>query len=352
MSSDEKESSTKLCLVFDTETTGLIVEGTIPYLCQLSYIVYNITEKEVDKIFDKYVAFQNEGYTEEHFLKLINNDSKNTILKANYDRLTDAIKNDKAMSLEEIVNNFYYDVERVIKSGGDIVAHNIEFDRDIMNESKKRVKNQSGITLSNEYCTQENGINICKIPKIIPIKKVITEEDGDGIITWEDYYKKLTLEERKHYNVVEVEGKYKNPKNIEVYSHYFGYKDDKINCRVGEDKLHDSIYDVAITLRSYLIMKHKIDLCKYMDDKKKNEKTKQLYNYLKEINDSFIYYSYNRATKTRIENSCSNLINNCFRGEGEKAGGKRRKSRKQSTKTGGKRRKPRKTKKHRKKKSL
>ena len=86
--------------------------------------------------------------------------------------------------------------------------------------------------------------------------------------------------------------------------------------------------------------------------KKKNEKTKQLYNYLKEINDSFIYYSYNRATKTRIENSCSNLINNCFRGEGEKAGGKRRKSRKQSTKTGGKRRKPRKTKKHRKKKSL
>lgn len=216
--------STKI-LVFDTETNGLWSKDAnkpFPFIVQLSYIVFDINTKTVVKTYNKYIKQKQEmDYTSEAF------------------QITGITREmcDNGISIVDALIEFYMDYMSV----GKVVAHNIEFDRrmleiemlrnhteieDAMSESPhipptatlfREVYNQiSNIVLC---CTMNLGKHVCNIMK----------ESNFG-------------------------GKYKKPpKLIELYEKLF---------EETPKNLHNSLIDCALCLRSYVKMTFKYTIPK------------------------------------------------------------------------------------------
>ena len=227
------------CLIFDTETTGLPpriqTDQNIrdylevwPYLMQLTYIIYDLDTMTVDKIYNKYVDVPQteidriQSQIEEKKKKLV---SDKKLLKQGYNVnvfkevkktektisiLSENIKRwngNEKVSIREVNSKFFCDLEEVEL----LVAHNIMFDYKIMlvnalRDPENQVHNIMILEKMKKqdkcFCTMEKSKQICKCFKYPPSLN-------------------------------------------KTYEELFGYSPD-------ESKLHDSLFDVVITLRVFV----------------------------------------------------------------------------------------------------
>jgi DNA polymerase III epsilon subunit-like protein len=164
-----------------------------------------------------------------------------SILKDNMMRLNNS--KDKK-SLCNIVCDFLNDLEK----SDLVVGHNINFDILMMIASAKRVMLDNNCDCSNlnnliellnreklnKMCTMKDGTEICEIPRITKTGKTV----------------------KKMINVIDESGSsikiekimFKGPKLIVLFDKLF-------NINIDTSKLHDSKYDVLITLLVYLKLK-------------------------------------------------------------------------------------------------
>ena len=288
-------------LIFDTETSGLpprIQKGqTIkdflevwPYLMQLTYIIYDLDTMTVDKIYNKYVDVPQaeidkiQYQIEDNKQKLLSNQE---ILRKGYDVnvfkvvkktektihiLSENIKRweeHKKVSIREVNEEFFYDLEEVEL----LVAHNIMFDYKMMLATALRDSlNQEGNIMILEkmkkqdkcFCTMEKSKQICKCFKYPPSLN-------------------------------------------KTYEELFGYQPE-------ESKLHDSLFDVVITLRVFVKILTGEDIYNSTDIKDNNNETMNVIEMIKEVEpkkgkgkSKKKKKKYNRKTKTnRRKNKISN----------------------------------------------
>ena len=209
-----------LVLIFDVETTGLIPKTEFaldlcPYIIQLSYVVFNVDAKKIEKKYNAYI-----------------NIPAKVQITPEIERLTGITraKCNSGVVITEALEKLYTEYIKCNK----IIAHNIEFDSkmvkielarntgrktrhlcDLLNMEYEKIKN---IT---RYCTMANSIDICNI--------LIDAIDQRG----QAYqYKKF-------------------PKLAELHQILFGYI---------PENLHDSMVDTLACLRCYMKMVYNIHI--------------------------------------------------------------------------------------------
>lgn len=210
-------------LVFDTETTGLpktkvINESTInslPYIVQLSYMIYDTDSTKIIKISDNIVKIpENVELTKESIA--IHGIDRNKI-------------NENGKPIVKILQEFLTDID----STDLIIAHNIDFDinmiivelyRSAMDAKKSHIKEinlQVTVQLQymNRYCTMKNSMELCNIKKF-------------SKTTGNEYVKFPTL--------------------TETYHKLFNVK---------PNNMHNSLNDIYACFRCFYKLKYKKDIC-------------------------------------------------------------------------------------------
>ena len=192
-------------LVFDTETTGLpkFKNSSIykvdewPYIVQLSYIVYDMENNDID-IIDDYIDIpENIEISKE---------------SSNIHGITKEMCK-TGITISEALNKFV----NYINSCDIIIGHNVSFDkRRIIVEG---IRNKQNIFLKDKqfYCTMKDSAEICKIEKI----------NSEG----EKYFKYPTLTELHEFYFK------KTPKNT-----------------------HNAIVDVLICFKCFMKMRYNLEI--------------------------------------------------------------------------------------------
>ena len=209
-------------LVFDTETTGLQVKGASiydkskwPYIIQLSYIFYDLS---INSILIK-----------DNYIKL---DSSITISQESYNihNISREILDARGINIVDALKDF----NECLKVCDIVVGHNISFDKRLIfvecfrhNVKQYFTEFKDNVMIQKpEFCTMKNTNEFCKLERLSATNKVY----------------------------------YKHPKLSELYEKLFP------NEPLPKD-LHNSLVDVAMTIRCYL---------------------KYIYNFdIKEVNDTF-----------------------------------------------------------------
>jgi len=203
-------------LVFDTETTGLPEKNASiyehakwPYIIQLSYIFYDISNN-ITVIRDNYINISdNINISNESF-------SKHGISRE--------IINSQGIHIRFALNEF----NKFVNISDIVIGHNISFDkrmifveciRNHIQQKFTKFDNNKKI-LKSEYCTMKNTVDFCDL-----------------------YY------ERKNGKIMK-----KNPTLSELYQKLFPEA-------VLPENLHNSIIDVAVTIRCYMKYNYNIDIC-------------------------------------------------------------------------------------------
>lgn len=209
-------------LVFDVETTGLIPKKDpitkeycpiekMPYIIQLSFVIYSMVEHRVIRYYSSYIKLEN--------IDLITDDITN---------LTGITKAD-CIERGENINDAILELWNAYKTHADIiVSHNMFFDKCMVRTEIKRNKDfleSISPGISNMFyekdtpellCTMMYSINICNI--------------------WQEYNGKMFK---------------KFPKLIELYTQLFNDK---------PENLHNSLVDSIATLRCFLKIKLNYDM--------------------------------------------------------------------------------------------
>jgi len=194
-------------LVFDVETTGLptkykpsITELDVwPRIVQISWIVYDASMMDLLKL-------------EDHIIKL----PKNMRIPESSTKIhgiTNEMMKEKGKDLQNILNKFYED----LNNANIIVAHNLEFDKSMVQVESIRRNLPYEFINKAEFCTMKNGENICKLTRVNKYNKVVS----------------------------------KFPKLIELY--------DKLFNEV-PNNLHNSLNDILVCFRCYFKMRYNLDL--------------------------------------------------------------------------------------------
>ena len=210
-------------LVFDTETTGLpkskfISPSTLnlwPYIVQFSYIIY---DSSLNDIID----------SKDYIIKLPENITISEE-SSKIHGITNDISNEKGISINEVLNEFFYYLRSVDK----LIGHNIEFDMNMIKVALLRIINNISVSsqqiklykqylhyilnYDNIICTLKDSISFCNIQ--------LLDKTGKPYLK----YPKLCELHEKLFN--------KSPNN-----------------------LHNSFNDILITLRCFMKLKHNIDL--------------------------------------------------------------------------------------------
>tara|TARA_B100001287_G_C22618902_1_gene499006 strand:- start:598 stop:1257 length:660 start_codon:yes stop_codon:yes gene_type:complete len=213
-------------LVFDTETTGIIKDtmtdlNDYPNIVQLSYIVYDTIKKNIVECCDFIINHKNKFKIPEESTKVhgITNEIS----------LKQGVSIKKALkSLLDSLNDVNY-----------LVAHNLNFDKKMIEVELSRL-GLDGPKMINkiiynleDFCTMNKSRSICKI----------------------DTGRKNTLGRTI----------YKNPKQSELHKHLFGTT--PVN-------LHNSLNDVLVCLRCFIMLQFKRDVCDYSEELKLMLKSK------------------------------------------------------------------------------
>jgi DNA polymerase-3 subunit epsilon len=190
-------------MVFDTETTGLppknrqcMDPAQWPHIVQLSYLIY---DTDADKI----------------------QDFKDVIISLG----THIPLPDEAIAIHGITRTMslqqgvdiriaLFDFKTALMQCGKCVAHNLEFDTNMLQMEARR--NQMSLHFPSSYCTMRVGTNLCKLPS----------QYGTG---------------------------YKWPKLLELHEHLF---------QRTPKNAHNSKIDTIVTLRCYHMLSHNEDLCR------------------------------------------------------------------------------------------
>ena len=217
-------------LVFDTETTGIIprsengekiAKELYPHIVQLSFIIYETQTKELVKSYDYVIDTAKHFPIPEETIKVHGITNEKSI--------NEGIPIKKA--LQAFINELY--------CCDYLVAHNINFDLSMLKIELERMNIDPTKILKNEklkrvehYCTMQKGRYLCKIP-------IVSEKTG------------------KTY--------YKSPKQYELHKHLFGTT--PVN-------LHNSLNDVLVCLRCFIMLQFKRDVCDYSEELKLMLKSK------------------------------------------------------------------------------
>ena len=263
-------------LVFDTETSGLPPKGPEelkdsvfkdqllsfdeglwsdylhlwPELLQLTYFIYNDDETgEVDEIYDEYldISPETKEKMENNILNLRSKEIDTSaaaraaaaagVLQGNLDRLEMANKK----NICDVVCKFLNDVKRCDV----VVGHNINFDILMMIASSKKALVDEDC--KNKVCKDLN--TLIQLLNIDSLNKVCTMIDGKEVCN-QVITKMIDLTNKKTGKKFKKKITFiKTPKLIELFNKLFD-KD------IDESKLHDSKYDVLITLLVYLKLKN------------------------------------------------------------------------------------------------
>lgn len=212
-------------LVFDTETTGLpktkiIAPDTLhlwPHIVQFSYIVFDTDKNNIVHVGDDIIKLD----------AGISISPESSAIHG----ITDELSQSTGIRLCEILRDFFRDLATADR----LVGHNISFDINVVTVELLRLiycelpnklddnietnkKNLHHITnYKNTYCTLQESIDLCAI--------------------------KTVGKFGKEYN--------KFPKLSELHQKLFG---------VIPTNLHNSLIDILVTLRCYMMMDCKIDL--------------------------------------------------------------------------------------------
>jgi len=208
--------------VYDTETTGLPISKILnpdtlhlwPHIVQLSYVIYDTDTKSIITYKDIIVKVNSipEESTKIH-------------------GITNEISLNKGKTIGEVINIFFNDIQNVDM----IIGHNISFDINMIKIELLRLiyENTNTVTtdciskyksnlhlltnFKNIYCTLRETIELCDLKAFNKQNKIYLK------------YPKLSDLHQKLFNTI--------PTN-----------------------LHNSFYDVLITLRCYIKMKYNEDL--------------------------------------------------------------------------------------------
>lgn len=220
----DKPEIKKYILVFDVETNGLLPRtygkqdiNKLPYIIQLSFVIYNFLEKKIIKSFDEYIKIPDNVEIPEVVVNLTGIE-KGRCLQEGVDIIT---------ALEQFYEAYMF--------CDCLVAHNMDFDEKMISLEIER--NRDTIIKKAPYCF---SIFNNMYEKIHNIERYCTMKKGTDLC-----------------NILvpsSIEGKpnrKKWPKLIELYSHIFN----------GEnvEGLHNSYMDVLVCLRCYLKMRHAYD---------------------------------------------------------------------------------------------
>jgi len=212
-------------LIFDTETTGLLPKyfsnsdknimnnlSILPYIVQFSCILFDTkTMKIIDKI-DSIIKIPDDIVVSEDSTK-IHGITKQDTLKGDY--------------ITNVLDKF----DKLFKQCDLLVAHNLQFDSNILKIEYLR-NNREFIDLRNKeyYCTMQNSKDLCNLEATNSLGTYIK-------------FPKLDELHNKLFNVM--------PKN-----------------------LHNSYYDIIISLRCFLMLTNNVDLFKYNKELKNIYETK------------------------------------------------------------------------------
>jgi DNA polymerase III epsilon subunit-like protein len=206
-----------LLLIFDVETPGLIPKNTnaiekMPYITQLSFIVYDTNAKKIDTSYNTYI-----------------NIPDNVEITPEIERLTGVTRTKctSGVYIHQALDELYNQYLRC----NQIIAHNIEFDSKMIRIELERNEQyihkhmyhlfilfDIGFELSakkTRFCTMKNTVDLCNIETSAVDKRGITYK-----------YKKY-------------------PKLSELHEKLFGFI---------PENLHDSMIDSAVCLNCYLYL--------------------------------------------------------------------------------------------------
>ena len=211
-------------LVFDTEATGLPKTKIInpdalhlwPHIVQFSYLIYDTELNDVLVVGDNIVKV-GAG---------INIPAESTAIHG----ITNQMSQTEGVSLSQALQGFFRDLQTADR----LVGHNISFDVNLVIVELLRMiynpASNSGADVSanknnlhqianfkNTYCTLQESIDLCAIKAVTKLGK--------------------------EYN--------KFPKLIELHQKLF---------RTIPNNLHNSLTDILVTLRCYMMMTGKVDL--------------------------------------------------------------------------------------------
>lgn len=212
-------------LIFDTETTGLLPKyfsnndknilsnlSILPYIVQFSCILFDSkTMKILDKI-DSIIKIPDNAVVSEDSTKVHGITKEDTR---------------KGVDIITVLDKF----NQLFKSCDLLVAHNLQFDSNILKIEYLR-NNRDFIDLRNKeyYCTMQNSKDLCNLEATNSLGTYIK-------------FPKLDELHNKLFNVI--------PQN-----------------------LHNSYYDIIISLRCFLMLTNNVDLFKYNKELKNIYETK------------------------------------------------------------------------------
>jgi hypothetical protein len=226
----QEKANRKRVMVFDTETTGLITKSKAgvypvsldqqPHILQLSFVIYDIDTWKIEKSTDLFIKIDPSVFISEKITELTG--------------ITHEICDTKGVSIEEALTEFYHEY---IKCGY-IVAHNLDFDRDIILieiqrlltpprgqsvEIKWKAKQPNwycvfntvyeNLTEKKMFCTMKLGKAVCNIENVTATRKYL-----------------------------------KPPKLAELYHHLFGEGS-------APNGLHNALIDTYVCLRCFIKLK-------------------------------------------------------------------------------------------------
>jgi len=213
-------------MVFDTETTGLLPKydpvtkqapdiAQYPHIIQLSYMIWNLTTQRTEEIYNAYVRIP------EH----VELSPKITEITG----ITRDLCDTRGVPIEEVMGRFCTAYAKCQI----IVAHNIDFDKEMVLAELARLKSDNPVFLDEYnhthkidlYCTMRASTNVCNLMRESPSKY-------PGGKPYQ--YKKA-------------------PKLSELYEFLFGET---------PKHLHNAIVDVSICLRCFLKLRCCIEVPK------------------------------------------------------------------------------------------
>lgn len=204
-------------LIFDTETTGLLPKrpsDIIPYITQLSFIIYDIKEEMIRTSFNAYIRLP-QGIQIPQIVTDITG-------------ITNEICEEKGIPIQEALAAFYH----AMTMSDCIVAHNIEFDITMLQIEINR--NLKSLTTYSQ------------IDDLFDANRLAYYNIGI------DCTMKLTVKECSLLRTSDKNYTYKKyPKLSETYEYLF---------KKTPQNLHNSMVDTIVCLRCYLKCKFNIEI--------------------------------------------------------------------------------------------
>jgi len=192
-------------LLFDFETTGINFEDkTIQQRAiQLAWVIVD-EERKIVKQTNHMISGNPEINTDFH------------------QHLTTEILDRDGKTAKEVIELFHNDVMEVLRNGGVLIAHNIDFDYKVyVNEMFTETGMKVSIDKLKLFCTMKSTIEFCKLPS--------------------RYMPRYELRSRESSKQRKIN--YKYPKLIELYVTLFGTKP--------KEQLHDAMNDVMVTVHCF-----------------------------------------------------------------------------------------------------